>query len=226
MNNNIATTAAGERHLAATKTRLLDTAERLFAEFGVEATSIRDITTAAGASLGAVTYHFGTKQELVTAIFARHLEPVNRRRLALLDEAEQKTHGRPVRLEILLEAMIRPVVENSFAKRSQDLSFKRLMGRCAGEPNRHVGRLVRAHFEGVMARFVPALQRVLPGLSNEEMRWRIGFTFGALHHALLISSREDSSRHPPAKGLDAETLIRRLVAFAAAGMKTSGLERS
>ncbi len=226
MNKKVAATPAGERHWAATKARLLDTAERLFAEFGVEATSIRDITAAAGTSLGAVTYHFGTKQELVTAIFARRLEPVNQRRLALLDEAEQKAGGKPVRLELLLEAMIRPVVENSFAKRSQDLSFKRLMGRCAGEPNRHIGKLVRAHFEGVMARFVPALQRVLPGLSREEMRWRIGFTFGALHHALLISSREDSSRQPTARGLDAETLIRWLVAFAAAGMKTSGFERS
>ncbi|RZA13604.1 MAG: TetR/AcrR family transcriptional regulator, partial [Lysobacteraceae bacterium] len=39
---------------------LLDTAEELFARRGYNGASIRDITAAAGANLGAVTYHFGT----------------------------------------------------------------------------------------------------------------------------------------------------------------------
>jgi len=49
----------------------------LFAERGIEAVSIRDITRAAGANLAAINYHFGTKQELVGEIFSRRLTPLS-----------------------------------------------------------------------------------------------------------------------------------------------------
>jgi AcrR family transcriptional regulator len=50
---------------ASTRNHLLDAAERLFAEQGVEATSVRDITKAAGANQGAINYHFQSKDKLV-----------------------------------------------------------------------------------------------------------------------------------------------------------------
>ena len=88
-----------EHILAATKEKILDTAERLFADRGLEATSIRDITTAAGANLGAINYHFGTKQKLIVAALNRHLEPVDRQRLALLGEAERRAGNKPPAVE-------------------------------------------------------------------------------------------------------------------------------
>jgi len=48
----------------ATKGALIQVAARLFAEFGYDGTSIRAITREAGANLGAVTYHFGSKENL------------------------------------------------------------------------------------------------------------------------------------------------------------------
>lgn len=50
--------------LMATKGTLIQVAARLFAEFGYDGTSIRAITREAGANLGAVTYHFGSKENL------------------------------------------------------------------------------------------------------------------------------------------------------------------
>ncbi|WP_298383368.1 TetR/AcrR family transcriptional regulator [Ferrimicrobium sp.] len=46
------------------KARLRDAAMRLFAEHGVEATSIRDIAKAVGVSGGLVRHHFGSKEAL------------------------------------------------------------------------------------------------------------------------------------------------------------------
>ena len=50
--------------VSATQARILDTAEALFMEHGFEATSLRQITAAAGVNLAAVNYHFGSKEEL------------------------------------------------------------------------------------------------------------------------------------------------------------------
>jgi AcrR family transcriptional regulator len=53
---------------AETGTRLLREARRLFAECGYRGASVRAITQAAHANLGAVTYHFGTKDALYQAV--------------------------------------------------------------------------------------------------------------------------------------------------------------
>src|SRR5689334_14395914 len=69
---------------AATKQRILDTAESLFMEHGFEATSLRSITAAATVNLAAVNYHFGSKEELFQSVLTRRLDPMNHARLVLL----------------------------------------------------------------------------------------------------------------------------------------------
>src|ERR1700742_5054208 len=99
-----------DTHLA-TRVALLDAAERLFSENGIEGTSVREIVREAGANLGAINYHFGTKERLALEVFARRLEPVNRERLARLDALEASTDPAKLTLEQVLEALIRPVME-------------------------------------------------------------------------------------------------------------------
>src|SRR3981081_4013505 len=73
---------------AGTKTRILDAAELLFMEHGFEATSLRQLTSAAGVNLAAVNYHFGSKEELFQAVLTRRLDPMNQERIDLLDKLE------------------------------------------------------------------------------------------------------------------------------------------
>ncbi|HEX9691339.1 MAG TPA: TetR/AcrR family transcriptional regulator [Gemmatimonadales bacterium] len=58
-----------------TRERLVRTAIELFAQRGYDGTSIRAITQAAGANLGAVTYHFGSKAALFDACLALVVAP-------------------------------------------------------------------------------------------------------------------------------------------------------
>jgi AcrR family transcriptional regulator len=88
-----------------TRERILDAAEREFAENGLQATSLRTITAAAEANLASVNYHFGSKDGLVKAVFARRLEPLNEARLALLADCESSAGGEPPRLERVVEAL-------------------------------------------------------------------------------------------------------------------------
>lgn len=53
---------------SSTRERLVSAARRLFADHGFHRASVRAITTRARANLGAVTYHFGSKDKLRDAV--------------------------------------------------------------------------------------------------------------------------------------------------------------
>lgn len=59
---------AQNRQGNATRARLVKTAEKLFAEQGVDAVSVRAVNAAAGLGAASVHYHFGSKDELLRAV--------------------------------------------------------------------------------------------------------------------------------------------------------------
>ncbi len=59
-----------------TAAALVDAGRHLFGRHGYEGTSVRTLTRLAGANLGAVTYHFGSKEALYRAVLASGLEPL------------------------------------------------------------------------------------------------------------------------------------------------------
>lgn len=67
---------------------ILDAAERLIAERGIQV-PLRDIAVAAGQrNNSAVNYHFRNRQDLIDAIVRRRLEPMERERAQMVDELE------------------------------------------------------------------------------------------------------------------------------------------
>ncbi len=79
------TNTIGQPASSSTRELLLDTAERLFAEQGINGVSMREIALAANQRNNGVTqYHFGDKAGLVRAVFERRAATVNERRLELL----------------------------------------------------------------------------------------------------------------------------------------------
>src|SRR5437870_1032215 len=96
-----------------TEQRILDAAERLFAQHGFAGTSLRAITAAAGVNLAAVHYHFGSKEALLRATLDRIVGPVNRERLAMLQRAEDAAAAEAAAapsVDAVLEAFIAPDV--------------------------------------------------------------------------------------------------------------------
>jgi len=95
--------------VAPSKTRehLILTAERLFAENGIDSVSMRQVGAAAGQrNHSAIQYHFGTKEALVEAIWVYRMQAVNQRRLQMLESA-----GPEPELRTLVEAFVYPLVE-------------------------------------------------------------------------------------------------------------------
>lgn len=95
-----------------TRQILAATAMRMFAERGIGAVSLRELSAAAGQrNKVAAQYHFGTKERLVQAIFEQYTGQVNQRRWAMLADLGHDTR----RLDIpeLVDALIRPLAETA-----------------------------------------------------------------------------------------------------------------
>jgi len=198
-----------------TKDRILDSAERLFARDGFEATSLRAITAEANVNLAAVNYHFQSKEALVQAVIGRRMGPVTTRRLALLDAYEAEAADAPVPLEKLLDAFLRPVVE---MVGSHAHEFVPLIGRLYTEPGEFAVRLFKQQFEHLARRFVPALQRALPELPRVELVWRLHFAIGALAHTMAASKMLELMSGGSCEISDVEGTLTRLKAFILAGL--------
>ncbi len=202
-----------------TRTRILDVAEWLFAEHGLERVSIRDIIQIANLNLGAINYHFGTKQLLIAAIFERRLVPLDQERLRWLDAFEKAAGAMSPKLEDVLEAFIRPAVKHAMDLEQHSAVFRKLMARCFMEANPELEALLHAHFGPVVRRFDAALMRAMPQLARVELFWRMSFILGALHHSLLMLDKAP----PGAPKIDENTedFVQRLVAFGAAVFRAS-----
>ena len=97
----------------ATRDALLRAGRRLFAERGYDGVSVRDLTARAGANLGAITYHFGSKQALYERVVTGVLEE-----LAARVVAAAETEGDPLdRLESAVQEYFDYFAENLDAPR-------------------------------------------------------------------------------------------------------------
>jgi AcrR family transcriptional regulator len=198
-----------------TKDRILNTAERLFARDGFEATSLRAITAEANVNLAAVNYHFQSKEALVQAVIGRRMGPVNAQRLVLLDAYEAEAGDAPVPLEKIMDAFLRPIVE---LVGSHAHEFVPLIGRLYTEPGEFAVRLFKQQFEHLARRFVPALQRALPELPRVELVWRLHFAIGALAHTMAASKMLEMMSGGSCELSDVEGTLTRLKAFVLAGL--------
>lgn len=98
-----------------TPDELIRAARALFASHGYDGTSVRQITAAAGANLGAITYHFGSKRELYDRVVAQCAEPL----AATVTAAANGSGG--------VHERIANVVRTYFEQISADEDFGRVM---------------------------------------------------------------------------------------------------
>jgi AcrR family transcriptional regulator len=202
-----------------TKTRILDAAERLLSERGFAACSLRAVTAAAGVNLGAVNYHFRSKEELIQAVFGRRLQPINRARLALLDRYEARASGKAVPLPELLHAFLDPLLVPD----NRGAGFMRLMGRMYSEPSLDIFRIFRAEMAEPIQRFLGAFRRTLPELAPEDLFWRLFFTIGAMAQTLAGGALLNLLSGGMCNSSDLEGALARLIHFTGAGLKAPAL---
>ena len=155
-----------------TKTKLLNAAERLFSDKGIEAVSHRDIALAAAVNLAALNYHFGSRQAFIRAVIKRRVEPINAHRLAALARAERQMGGAPVPTDKILEAFFGPAVEDPNGSFQSSLWI-------GPDASPYRGYLIGLTMP-VLDRFAGALRRSLPARSDEDCHWYMCFSLAIL----------------------------------------------
>ncbi|WP_148253858.1 TetR/AcrR family transcriptional regulator [Aidingimonas lacisalsi] len=190
-----------------TVTRILDTAEVLFAERGFAETSLRHITSKARVNLAAVNYHFGSKKSLIQAVFARYLDPFTERFHDVLDELERRYQGDVIPLEVLLDSMARTVLEVP-AERNSLKVFMRLLGLAYSQAQGHLRRYIQEHYGSVFTRFSSLVRQATPDLPDAERFWRLHFVLGTV---IFTLSGLDALRDIAEKDYGEHVSVRELV---------------
>ncbi len=168
-------------NVTGTKLALLEAASTLFAEKGFEVVSVREITGLAKANVASVKYHFGSREGLIDAVVVRMAKPVNDERMRRIDALEERG-GATVR--DLLVAFFEPLFSQIQSSPLSEKLFVKLMGRVVGDRPYEFPDEVMGQFREVAGRFVPAFMVTCPGLTAEDVFWRIHFSFGVLSNTL------------------------------------------
>lgn len=164
-----------------TRDRILSAAQKLFADKGFDATSVRDITSEAGCNVASVNYHFGGKDNLYLETFRSMLTVLRDRRLEMMGElmARVPTPSLEEFVETFAVIMIEPLVGDSRGR-----MFLNLVSREMIAPRLPDGVLVEEFFEPMMERATAALARVGPPLDTGSARLCVMSMVGQLLHSL------------------------------------------
>ncbi|ALN58260.1 MULTISPECIES: TetR/AcrR family transcriptional regulator [Lysobacter] len=198
-----------------TKDRILGAAEELFAQFGFTGTSLRQVTSRADVNIAAVNYHFGSKENLVNEVFRRRMDEMTAQRLSALKAALAE---RPGELEPILAAFVEPALALA-QDRNGGGAFVRVIARAYAEKNDSLRKFLSDHYGHVLREFAKAIATAVPGLSKEELYWRLDFLAGSLTYAMadfgLIKRPAGVTEQA-----HRERAARELIRFAAAGFKS------
>lgn len=209
----------GARAKANPQDRILVAAEKVFAEVGFEAASMRQIVKLARVNLATVYYYFGSKEGLIAAVIDRRFGPLRQEHLDLLQQYERGAGGQPLPVEKILEAMLLPPLRLADTAAAKAQPVLRLIGRFVTEPNPQFQELLRRQTTQARTAFLAALQRSLPGLPNADLQWRFEFFWGALAFILCNPRKIENMTDGACNPADTRAVLAQMIPFFSAGLR-------
>jgi AcrR family transcriptional regulator len=200
-----------------TRTRIVDAAERLFAEHGYHAVSLRTIMGLAQVNIAAAHYHFGSKKNLLQAVLDRRAAQINEvrkeRLLACVDR-----NGKVATVEKILEAYIGPALE--VCADPGGWLFVRVSALASVDPSPDVQDIMQATYDETAKLFVDTLRRACPRLKEADLYWRLNCVYGAMLYLRANNGRVARILNRKTQPLDSravQEVLRHVIPFLAAG---------
>lgn len=202
-----------------TTARILDAAEQLFAEKGFSETSLRMITTRAKVNLAAVNYHFGSKKDLIQAVFARFLTPFTaklEKELDAMAQAQKEPSFDDV-LKVLVKTMLARANDEQGTKKLS--IFMRLLGLAYTQAQGHLRKFISEQYANTSLRLIGYFKSAHPDLSSEAIFWRLHFAIGsAVFTMSSIETLRAMAERDAGNHTSLEQVVDYLVPFISAAM--------
>ncbi|GIU15661.1 MULTISPECIES: TetR/AcrR family transcriptional regulator [unclassified Shewanella] len=200
-----------------TKTRILDAAEKLFAERGFSETSLRLITSKAEVNLASVNYHFGSKKELIRAVLARYLDvfmPAAAEAIVAV-----RTSNANASLDDIFSTLVAPLLDLNSLRTEGTTTFLQLLGRGYIESQGHLRWFITTHYGEYLGLFVKAVAESAPHIPPAEMFWRLHFTLGTIVFTMASADAlTEIAEADFGEQNDIEAVIRKVIPYLSAGV--------
>jgi AcrR family transcriptional regulator len=196
--------------------RLLDAAEELFAQKGLDGTSIRDLTAKANCNLASINYYFGDKQELYEELFRQRLREMRNTRLAGI-KAVMTDKSRPM-LEDLLRAYAVAFLE-PFADPGRSERFTQLLAREIVEQRLPKSMFLEEMGVPLMAALEDALAVICPQLDKHSAQMSTHSIVGQMIHIVHLKVMLGDQAAQTIAAINLDEAIDHIVKFSAAGIR-------
>ena len=194
-----------------TRARIIDTAELLYAEKGIDNVTLLSINEAADQSnRNAAAYYFGNKQGLLEAVLNRHATAINERRLTLLAELERRAE---LRLEDVVSAIVVPLAAK-LAEGPSGIAYIRINGQLMESPEFAALRTKLGIDLKNNKRLARLFQRFVPHASRQMRDFRSMLVESVMYHGLsAYASRHlrDTARDTAGQAKTLEKFVSELV---------------
>jgi AcrR family transcriptional regulator len=194
--------------------KLLDVAEQLFAEEGFHVVTMQQIAQSASVTKALLHYYFEDKRGLLSAVFARRAEYIDRLQKRALERYEKKAQGR-----MTLDGIIRANMRVAFrivgsGKRLRN--FTALQAQLNNTPG--WGTAIMADFNPGIQRIASLIQKVYPNVPIEDIYWGMLQFSGALGLTMARTGRIDQWSNGSCRSDDLQAARPRVVAYAIGGL--------
>ncbi len=202
-----------------TRTKILDAAEQVFIENGIDGTSLRQIMIAAGVNIAAIHYYFGTKDDLLRAVVRRRSDVVKNERWNLI-QAALAADGNTTPIEAWLKAWLKPYIDGIGSQNSHWRNFLLIMHAVviAQTTDPTSADLIRETYNDVRDKYVTTLAQVLPHLTEEEIFWRYRCLVSVLRVCVVTRFRNGVASGQEVSSSDLETMIEHIIPFLLGGL--------
>lgn len=151
---------------AETRKKILDAAQKLFAQKGYEGVSMREIAAEGGVNLASIVYYFESKDGLYEAVATQYSEAMDEARSRALIEADKNPS---------FEAYVRALIEPAF-KIMTDASMggpmhALLLWRSPHEPRHVRDRLYQLSCTPITDECILRIRGLCPEMSEKDFSW-------------------------------------------------------
>ncbi|MCH2615281.1 MAG: TetR family transcriptional regulator [Opitutales bacterium] len=202
-----------------TKRKIIEAAEVEFAENGYGGASVREITAHADVNVAAVNYHFGNKESLYKEMIRNRIEPLNRKRIDMLEKALEENDNFPLPLERIIDFLVRPILTELMTDDGNDFRFLRVIGRGLSEGQTFMKDFHHELLKEIVAKYTAAISDSLRNPGFEKLAYGMHLLSCTILGAMMQHARLEVVSAGRIDLNDVDGLCEQLVAYISGGLR-------